>query len=529
MTQQQLAGIKVNNIINLEHKKTVIALIHKTLKINKYDKLLNLLKLDKVASESIISYIDINSNESLFKDINKYEEFINNYKKEYLNNETLNIIKMTNRNYYLLSTSSLKLTLDAKIENTVKLTISELSYLYPNKIPEHLLKIEQEQIKILFEKDVGISDNNMSSVSCIDIREIEELDMLLKQKGNIVSTKAVKETINAITNYIKKNENNNSYKIILSYLLYTIQRLEKRTLRLSTVKNYIGILNKHIFTRFEDLLNIKTTEVDTFIQRINTLNYKQSSSKKLLRLTLHFFRFSRIKHGLNIEIPSLYYPKSLIFFNEIDLILKQIEDNYMQANDIQRLGKNHAFIILQMKILVLIGFYTGMRIREVISRLFQDIYMHEDILYIDVNNVGINKLKLKLKTRSTKRRIKAIIKDKEHLLLIKNWFTILKKEKKKKDFIFTKINKNLTPSKSPIKDSMIVNINKVIKETTKRYCTYHSLRHSFATYKINEILKYSIDNPYALIELSTVIGHETPKVTLNSYVHYDLIEIIEIV
>ncbi len=44
------------------------------------------------------------------------------------------------------------------------------------------------------------------------------------------------------------NEKNESYKIILTYILSLINKLEKRKLRLSTVKNYIGILNKHIFT-----------------------------------------------------------------------------------------------------------------------------------------------------------------------------------------------------------------------------------------------------------------------------------------
>ena len=71
---------------------------------------------------------------------------------------------------------------------------------------------------------------------------------------------------------------------------------------------------------FEDLCNIKNNEVDNFIQRIDSLNYKRNSVKKVLRLTLEFFRFSRIEHGLNIEIPLLYYPKSLILRNEIDLI-----------------------------------------------------------------------------------------------------------------------------------------------------------------------------------------------------------------
>lgn len=523
MTQQQLASIKINNIIGLEPNKTVLTLIHKTFKINKHDKLINLLRLDSDASQIMNTYINVNSSEFLFKDVKLYEEFVNNYKRDYLDNENLSVIKMINRNYYLLTSSSLNLTLNAKIENTVKLTISELNKIYPNRVPKHLVEIENEQIKIIFEKNDKYIDNENNQKSCIDIRELEELDEFLKQKDNTPNIKLTQNAIGSIQSYIKMNDNNESYKIILTYILSLLNKLEKRKLRLSTVKNYIGILNKHIFTKFEDLCNIKNNEIDTFIQRIDSLNYKRNSVQKVLRLTLEFFRFSRIEHGLNIEIPLLYYPKSLILRNEIDLILDAIEIDYIKSNNIQRLGKNHSFIILQKKILVLLGFYTGMRISELKSRLFQDIYMYEGIFYVDVNIKGLRKLNLKLKRKSAKRRIKAIIKNKKHLTLIQQWYKILEKTKKKGDFIFTSTNSNLTMSKSSIDDSEIVSITNIIKEITGRYCTFHSLRHSFATYKLDEILKHSKTNPYALIELSMMIGHETPKITLNSYVHYDLI------
>lgn len=149
--------------------------------------------------------------------------------------------------------------------------------------------------------------------------------------------------------------------------------------------------------------------------------------------------------------------------------------------------------------------------------------MYDGILYVDVNVKGLRKLKLKLKTRSAKRRIMTIIKDKKHLALIKQWYAILEKTKKNGDFIFARMNNNLTISKSSIDNSEIVNITNIIKKITKRYCTFHSLRHSFATYNLAEILKHSTNNPYALIELSMTMGHETPRTTLNSYVHYDLI------
>lgn len=58
----------------------------------------------------------------------------------------------------------------------------------------------------------------------------------------------------------------------------------------------------------------------------------------------------------------------------------------------------------------MLGFYTGMRISELKSRLFQDIYMYDDILYIDVNIKGLRKLNLKLKRKSAKEELKLLLK-----------------------------------------------------------------------------------------------------------------------
>ena len=74
-----------------------MALIHKTFKINKHDKLINLLRIDSDASQIMNTYINVNSSEFLFKDVKLYEEFVNNYKKIYFDNENLSVIKMINR------------------------------------------------------------------------------------------------------------------------------------------------------------------------------------------------------------------------------------------------------------------------------------------------------------------------------------------------------------------------------------------------------------------------------------------------
>ena len=64
-----------------------------------------------------------------------------------------------------------------------------------------------------------------------------------------------------------------------------------------------------------------------------------------------------------------------------------------------------------------------------------------------------------------------------------------------------------------------------IKNITSRYCTFHSLRHSFATYQLKELLKNKLDYPYAILQLSMIMGHETPEITISNYIHFDFLRL----
>ena len=64
-----------------------------------------------------------------------------------------------------------------------------------------------------------------------------------------------------------------------------------------------------------------------------------------------------------------------------------------------------------------------------------------------------------------------------------------------------------------------------ILHITSRYCTFHSLRHSFATYQLKELLKNKLDYPYAILQLSMMMGHETPEITISNYIHFDFLRL----
>ncbi|MGB5791632.1 hypothetical protein [Poseidonibacter sp.] len=97
----------------------------------------------------------------------------------------------------------------------------------------------------------------------------------------------------------------------------------------------------------------------------------------------------------------------------------------------------------------------------------------------------------------------------------------------KSKYLFVEKSKNEKFSQKIIDESSIDFITKSIKEVTNRYCSFHSLRHSFVSYNINNFLFEGSDNPYELLDLSIKVGHITPETTLSSYTHSNLLYILQ--
>ncbi len=217
----------------------------------------------------------------------------------------------------------------------------------------------------------------------------------------------------------------------------------------------------------------------------------------------------------------------MVMYKEIDLILEiGLRNLYKKKHAISRVSAYHEFDILQQKILVLCGFYFGLRRNELRTRLIEDIYYYDDTVYIDVNEKGLKKEKLTLKTSSAKRRVKSKIKNKKHLALITDWIKTMTNNREKDSFLFPKLGDKGVITDDIMDESVFNDINIVIKNTTKRYCTFHSLRHSFATYRYAQLLKETTPTPYDLLQLSMQLGHETPEISLSSYIHADMLEIL---
>ena len=174
--------------------------------------------------------------------------------------------------------------------------------------------------------------------------------------------------------------------------------------------------------------------------------------------------------------------------------------------------------------LVLLAFYSGLRKSELYGLYVKDLIRIDNIFYIYVTGLGMKKLGLKLKTHSAKRRVKFEINNNEHFDILAKWLNAREQILPNAKYLFLHFDEKKIYSK-------VMDVEKfstcasTMRSICKRYITFHSLRHSFATYSYDKIRSMKNSSPYKFLELSIMMGHQSPDITINSYIHYDLLRI----
>jgi len=506
-------------------------------------------KLDKFISNKILKLYDIESTIFIFNnnssDIEYFEQYAQEFKDLYLNIDT-NQIKFLNQIDFLQKSNGLKLSLETKIVKSVQLTIKEIQVVYPNhKISSKIVDIEENLYSFLFNQtkyNNEIIEINDEDSNYLNIYDIPLFKLFLKANN---THKITNQKIRIIINeYLTASESPN-LEIIRNYLFELLDRNKNRNnFSLSTMNNYLSSLNKYLFKNIEDFKNIKETEINKIEKLIERFIVTKGSYKNLQIYFNDFFTFTKLNNIFSRRLILLNYPKSLILKKEVDLILCKIEETYKNKQNIEKLTFIHKRNILDLRIIFLISYYTGLRKSEVYTRLYKDIkiiFNNEQMnLFIDVNKDGLKALGKDLKTKTSKRNICSIINNEKHKELFITWYNTLKEllDKKIKRSKLNEIKKiqKLKNSNIFINNAKKVNdrvikyesnisiITEAIKLVTKRYCTFHSCRHSYQTYKYKEILSKEQNDPYLAIEQSILLGHRTPTMGINSYTHYDIID-----
>ena len=529
-TKQMLKVLHFHDILYLSEDKSAFILYYKLLiKTYSNNKIYSIIPIGSFVTKvlrMLRKELSSTSEEaSVFTDIDEYEKLLKTHKEEYLRDVSMNLIRAINKTYYGLCNSSVYSTLSSRTVSTVPLSLADVNTLFPNSVNASLMEQEKILIQKRFEnykdEDTEYIDNPLYQ---FDLYETIELEYIIKSKEE----PKVKDIVSALDK-LKKIRDTTSFKtkkMIYSYLIYLVQKLLIRKNRLGTFKNYVYTLNKHIFKMIEDLENIKQYEIQAIIQRIEDNNYTKNTVDTFNVVFKNFFAFINIK-GFVIDIPSLLYPKSLILEAEIDEILYKIEEQHESINN-SRQTKRSQLLLFQKKAMILLAFYSGLRKNELRTRLLKDIYFDNNKIYIDVNSQGLKKVGLKLKNKNAKRRVELLVDNQEHFKILKTWYELRIKQFDDPDtFLFLKNQGKKIYRKKIVDDKFFEELSSILKNVTKRYTTFHSFRHSFATYRLKQILdKAENDKAYDILELSIQMGHQTPQITLNSYIHYGIIELL---
>jgi integrase len=529
-TKQMLQSLHFHDILYLSKDKCAFILYYKLLmKTYSNNKIYSIIPIGSFVTKVLRmlrkELLATSDNTSVFLDTDEYEKILKIHKEKYLIDIPTNLIRAINKTYYGLSNSSVYSTLSSRTVSTVPLSLADVNTLFPNSVNTSLMEQEKILIKKRFknykDEDTDYSDDSLYQ---FDLYETIELEYLIKSKEE----PKVKDIVRALEK-LKKIRDTTSFKtktIIYSYLIYLVQKLLIRKNSIGTFKNYVYTLNKHIFKMIEDLENIKQYEIQAIIQRIEDNNYTKNTVDTFNVVFKSFFSFINIE-GFVIDVPSLLYPKSLILEVEVDKILHKIEEQHESINNIRQ-TKRSQLLLFQKKAIILLAFYSGLRKNELRTRLLKDIYFDNNKIYIDVNSQGLKKVGLKLKNKNAKRRVELLEDNQEHFKILKTWYELRIKQFDSSDtFLFLKNQGKKIYRKKIVDDKFFEELSSIIKNVTNRYTTFHSFRHSFATYRLKQILdKTGNDKSYDILELSIQMGHQTPQITLNSYIHYGIIELL---
>lgn len=458
--------------------------------------------------------------EALFSDLSLEGEF-EKHRREHYGALSISAIKMSVANARLCCNSPLYMTIASGRRVTSPSTLSEMDILYPGIIPYELMEAEKQRVLHALSRPDSDEEPIESERDIFSIMDLEKLQILLKSKVSDFRPR-IKTAKNELIKLAEDESVSEHVRLIVSYILYLLERVENRKkIAITTFKGYIGILNNHLFKNVEDLNQVQAHELDTILTNLERLQYKKKTIRKIRALMLIFFSFHSKSHRLvGMDIHS--YPKSLIFRQELDDILDRIASD--TCRDVKRIGFRHRFNILQHQALVLLGFYTGLRKNELRSRLLKDIYILDSDLCIDVNEHGMKKLGLKLKTSNAKRRVCASITNEKHLALIEEFLSHRSRVKNRSPYLFLEVSKgsNIIRSKA-IRESDFDKLSATMQSITGRYVSFHSLRHSYATYEVEKILYNASDKPYQLLDLAVRMGHESADTTLKVYTHNSVV------
>lgn len=540
--------IKINldkNIFKLNSKLSLLVIQHKKhsqgyIPLVKY-----------LFNPSLVQMIEKHMVSKFHDDISYYESEVRNYIKRHRLHfkDVHNSIQFE----YSMQHSQFDLTLQSE-SRYPQITLAEVNYLLPDTIPDNLLQIESKNQDIYFhitnedkysDVDDEIMDSNYSATKYVS-HQIESYDILKGCKKLPLESKNFEYYLKkyySLINETKKNLNQEDFLFsIFDFVEILLKKSDKdynkKPIKKKTLAGYLqimfdycfeyivveGELSKRTFALIKKQINIYDDEIIYEQNAPLTL----SSTKNYYRLIKLFWKkYTNFKTETSLQ-AIVDVRRSIVFKDEFDnfikIILKEEKENFKD----EKIGKT--FKNNKKAVFCILLYYSGLRKTELRTLLSKNIeFVNEEELEIMVtkeNFKSVAKLnkeyELTAKSQNAIRLVRFSIKNLSHLSIVKKHLSYI--ESKKNKFLFPYItNKGNISTKYPIKKSCISELPKKLSQHTGRYTPLHSLRHSYATYKTFSIFKENKD--FLIYELCKTIGHSEPSVTIQNYIHIDLLYI----
>jgi integrase len=339
-----------------------------------------------------------------------------------------------------------------------------------------------------------------------------------------------------------KEHDNTSYLFkIFDFVEFLIKKADekhtKNPIKKSTLKEYLrimfsycfhyivieGALTNEVYNEIREKINIFADE-SLYIQNSNITTRTTNVYYRLIKL--FWKRYTNFKTEASLKMI-VDIRRSVVFEDEIDSFIEILKTKEFTAPT-----KDIKFKKTIKPVFCLLLFYSGLRKTELRTLLTKNIELvnnEEFEIIVSKENFKLtskanNELELHEKSDSAIRKVRFSIKNQKHLKLIKQYVHFLEKNQIKFTFPAISIKENIKKSK-PITNDFINELPRKLSEHTGRYTPLHSLRHSYATFKALSL--YAEDEHFLVYELCKLIGHSEPAITLENYIHIDLLFILK--
>jgi integrase len=457
---------------------------------------------------------------------------------------------------FQLERSSLSLAL-MTAKHYPRLQLHEIEYLHEGSIKEELLEIENKNISIYRdnfskkddEEDVPSENSDINTYLFQNIETYDTLKLCKKVPyGKKEFQKYLKKWYTFI-NKAKKKEKNGFLLQILEFTELLINKADEENLREihsgkkpikpKTLKEYLRIAFDFAFKHIVVEGNINAEIIRSIeVGIIYNDNLVLATQRKYKRIINIFIKNMTEFDTLEKIQSTIYVNRSFVFEKEVDILIKTLQSMY-------KVGKSenarYNFIASnQRAIFALLLYYSGARKNELRTRLTRDIIaIGRNEFSLDINEDGVKKQKLNegddgkgMKTVSTKRRVRFEVTNKNHLELIHTYVKFI--EEHNTLFLFpevkrkiheNKIKYNKVYKKKIMPEARLSKISQLLQEITGRYTPLHTLRHSYATNKVEYMYDVEDMDTTFMFELAEQIGHKSPEVTIESYVHLGILKL----